>query len=262
MQYSTLFTVAATLVSSSLATTSFEWETIYESHTTEVTITSCSENKCETTVNKVSPSVATTTVEGIETVYTTYCPLTEEEEVSLTSSTPVEIPTSSSIAGVASTLSTIVTTIEGVETIYTTYCPLTAESSPIKADVSTPIATAPIASSPVASASAPIAEIPSSSSIAGVATTPSTPSTPIAPIESPESSSESDIYVDITITPTVSTTENVEATETSQLTLFTSSLAASNSSQAGVQTYEGSGSKLMVGSGFAAIAGLAAAALV
>ncbi|KAI5954628.1 CCW12 [Candida jiufengensis] len=242
MQFSTLFTIAATLVSSSLATTSFEWETVYESYTTELTITSCSDNKCETTVNKVIPSIASTTVEGVLTVYTTYCPLTE-------SSSDVIAPTPSSIAGVASTLSTVVTTIHGVETVYTTYCPLT--DSQVVADVSTPIA--PIVSSSslaaVASstpvATAPAAPVVSSSSIAAV------------PV-SPSSSSESDIYVDFTITPTVSTTENVLATETAQSTLFTSSLAASNSSLADVSTFEGSGSKLVVG-GFAAVAGIAVA---
>lgn len=43
--------------------------------TTVVTITSCSANKCSKIVSTALESIATTTVEGVETQYTTYCPL-------------------------------------------------------------------------------------------------------------------------------------------------------------------------------------------
>lgn len=100
------FAVAsAALVASAAATSaisassiSYEVEYVTRNHTTEVTVTSCSNHVCQTTVSPVVEATITKTVDGVETVYTTVCPLTE----------------------------TVVTsTVEGVETIYTTVCPVT-----------------------------------------------------------------------------------------------------------------------------------------
>ncbi|RLV94498.1 putative GPI-anchored protein 6 [Spathaspora sp. JA1] len=131
MQYQLL---AAAALASTVAAYSNTTETVTDLSTTLVTITHCEENKCSATVSPALQSVATVTVEGVETVYTTYCPLTAEEK---------------------STLSTVTTTIAGVETIYTTYCPLTEEES--TAVASTPVApitsTAQAVVTPVSTAS-------------------------------------------------------------------------------------------------------------
>lgn len=127
MQFQSLLVIAGVLASSVYA---YANETVTQYETTLLTITSCSENKCDTTVTPVIPSVATVTVQGFVTEYTTYCPITAEEEAS----------PASSLAGesvVSSLTETVVTeTVSGVETIYTTVCPLT-ESTTKKAEVET-----------------------------------------------------------------------------------------------------------------------------
>ncbi|KAL6941410.1 hypothetical protein ACO0RG_002540 [Hanseniaspora osmophila] len=76
MQFSTVATVAAV---AAVASASYnETATVFDNSTTIVTITSCEENKCSTTTSAALISTATTTVEGVVTEYTTYCPLTSE----------------------------------------------------------------------------------------------------------------------------------------------------------------------------------------
>lgn len=120
------FAVAsAALVASAAATSavsassiSYEVEYVTRNHTTEVTVTSCSNHVCQTTVSPVMETTVTKTVNGVETVYTTVCPLTE----------------------------TVVTsTVEGVETIYTTVCPVTeaeATATPTNAKAVSSVAAA------------------------------------------------------------------------------------------------------------------------
>lgn len=99
------FAVASAAVFASAAAASsisYEVEYVTRNHTTEVTVTSCSNHACLTTVSPVIETTVTKTVNGVETVYTTVCPLTE---------------------------TTVTTTIEGVETVYTTVCPVTEASS-------------------------------------------------------------------------------------------------------------------------------------
>lgn len=133
MQYSTLLIIASALVAKSYgATTSTALQTVTNHQSTEVTITSCSNEACVTTSNSLVPSIATTTVEGVETVYTTYCPLSSEEagEVAPTTSQPSTLAGESSAApGPSSTETVVTTTVQGVETIYTTYCPLSSEEA-------------------------------------------------------------------------------------------------------------------------------------
>lgn len=252
MQYSTLLIIASALVASSYgATTSTSLQTVTNHQSTEVTITSCSNEACVTTSNSLVPSVATTTVEGVETVYTTYCPLSSEEAGEGTSAPTTTQPStvaaeSSEAPGPSSTETVVTTTVQGVETIYTTYCPLSSEEAGTGAPTTAAGESTPAAageSTPAAASSAPAAAESNPSTLAGEATTPAT---------------ESDQYVDVTETPTVSATENVEATETAQSTLFTSSAAGNSSStEAGVSTYEAGAQRVAVG--FAAVAGLAAA---
>ncbi|KAL6931398.1 hypothetical protein ACO0R3_002861 [Hanseniaspora guilliermondii] len=80
---------AATSVSASVST-----ETKSVDTTTLVTITSCKDNACETSTSQALVSIATTTVEGTVTEYTTYCPLTAEHS---TTSDVVEVVQSSSV---------------------------------------------------------------------------------------------------------------------------------------------------------------------
>ncbi|KAI5966922.1 uncharacterized protein KGF55_000331 [Candida pseudojiufengensis] len=91
-----------------------------------VTITSCHEDKCHLTTVPGTESVGTTTVEGVETVYTTYCPLSS---VAPPPSTKAITTTDSHGAHTTyeATASWTTKTFEGVVTSFITYCPLTEE---------------------------------------------------------------------------------------------------------------------------------------
>ncbi|CAH6718544.1 yeast-form wall Protein 1 [[Candida] jaroonii] len=109
--------------------------TVTNSHTTVMTITSCSDNKCSETEVPATEVVTTVTSEGIVTAYTTVCPLTEEgttteTEFSTTVMTITSCADNKCHETVVPAKETVTTeTVEGVETIYTTYCPLSDESS-------------------------------------------------------------------------------------------------------------------------------------
>ncbi|CCH43871.1 Immunoglobulin superfamily member [Wickerhamomyces ciferrii] len=62
--------------------------------TTLVTVTSCKDNKCTEVPSTAQVSVATSTVNGVETSYTTYCPISSTDSVA----PPVASPTSGSAA--------------------------------------------------------------------------------------------------------------------------------------------------------------------
>ncbi|CAI4303717.1 CQS_1a_G0006230.mRNA.1.CDS.1 [Saccharomyces cerevisiae] len=85
-----------------------------------------------------SLSTATTTINGIKTVYTTWCPLAEKSTVAAFSQSSRSVdrfassskPSSSlSQTSIQYTLSTATTTISGLKTVYTTWCPLTSKST-------------------------------------------------------------------------------------------------------------------------------------
>ncbi|CAG84446.1 DEHA2A03498p [Debaryomyces hansenii CBS767] len=175
MQYQ-LLSVAALVASVAAQTTEYAIDTVTENHTTDVTITQCSSHKCDTTVQQQTQTTITTTVDGVKTVLTTVCPLTES------------------------------------------------------------------------GAAAPTSAAGENNEVA------------------PESASESDSYVDVTVTPTVTASTGVEATVTSQATftsVYNSNGTASSSLEAAntadVSAYEGkaNGQQAMVG-----LAGLAALAAV
>lgn len=143
MQYQIL-TLAAFIAGASARTTLTQLDTVTEQHTTDVTVTSCSDHACATTtINTTSQTTVTTTVNGIETVYTTVCPESTAKE-----------------------------------------------------------STTKVSSSKVTN---------SETSLAGVVST--------APGHGPASVSSSDIFVDVTITPTVTSSTNVKATVTKQSTM-------------------------------------------
>ncbi|CAI4304445.1 ADE_G0006160.mRNA.1.CDS.1 [Saccharomyces cerevisiae] len=85
-----------------------------------------------------SLSTATTTINGIKTVYTTWCPLAEKSTVAAFSQSSRSVdrfassskPSSSlSQTSIQYTLSTATTIISGLKTVYTTWCPLTSKST-------------------------------------------------------------------------------------------------------------------------------------
>nr|CAI6413715.1 BFH_HP1_G0006090.mRNA.1.CDS.1 [Saccharomyces cerevisiae] len=90
------------------------------------------------TPSQYSLSTATTTINGIKTVYTTWCPLAEKSTVAASSQSSRSVdrfvssskPSSSlSKTSIQYTLSTATTTISGLKTVYTTWCPLTSKST-------------------------------------------------------------------------------------------------------------------------------------
>lgn len=108
--------------------------------TTIITITSCSDNKCETKPITTGVTVVTSTVKGKETIYTTYCPITSLEQSSIEPtktlhSTTVLTVTSCSdqvchSSGVTTGVTEVTTTIKGVKSVYTTYCPIEESTQP------------------------------------------------------------------------------------------------------------------------------------
>nr|CAI6415715.1 AAC_HP1_G0006970.mRNA.1.CDS.1 [Saccharomyces cerevisiae] len=83
-------------------------------------------------------TMTTTTINGIKTVYTTWCPLAEKSTVAASSQSSRSVdrfvssskPSSSlSQTSIQYTLSTATTTISGLKTVYTTWCPLTSKST-------------------------------------------------------------------------------------------------------------------------------------
>ena len=111
-------------------------ETVTDKHTTVVTVTSCSDNKCSKSTVPATESEVVTTVNGVESTYTTVCPITETK-----ASTTVITVTSCSDnkcheTVVPATESEVVTTQHGVESTYTTYCPIETETETTKAPTS------------------------------------------------------------------------------------------------------------------------------
>lgn len=213
MQFKTLSLATLLAVASAESSQSviYDVETQTQLSTTDVTITSCSEHACTATVETTSHTIVTTTVNGIETVYTTVCPLTEHTKAAVSTEAPA------------------------------------APAAP----VSSAAPAAPAAPASSAAAAAPVAPA-SSAAPAAVA--------PVAS-EAAEASSGSNVYVDVTVTPTVQATTGVEATVTSQST-FTSVYNSQNSSAvAAVSTYAGEGSSPKVMIGAVGLAGLAAVLL-
>ncbi|KAF0270416.1 hypothetical protein FOG48_00342 [Hanseniaspora uvarum] len=93
--------VVASSASASLGAVPVSTEYQSSDVTTVVTITSCSDNKCSKILSTALESIATTTIEGVSTEYTTYCPLTTD----ITSSTVKAVVSSTSAPQVATVTS-------------------------------------------------------------------------------------------------------------------------------------------------------------
>lgn len=102
--------------------------------TTIVTVTSCESEICSETVSPVIISTARTTVNGITSEYTTWCPISTAEPSQQT----VAVTVTSCESGVCSEtaspaiVSTATTTINDVVKVYTTWCPITANEESAK----------------------------------------------------------------------------------------------------------------------------------
>lgn len=96
------------------------------SETTIITVTSCSDNKCHETTVPATKGPVTTTVEGTETVYTTWCPV---ETVTKKTTTVVTITKCEKDVchetTAPATWGPATTTVAGTETVYSTWCPVT-----------------------------------------------------------------------------------------------------------------------------------------
>ncbi|KAI5950460.1 hypothetical protein KGF57_004329 [Candida theae] len=95
--------------------------------TSVITITSCHEDLCHKTTVAATLSAGTKTVSGVETVYTTYCPLssveTPESTKVLTTTDHEGKPTTVTAVPVLTTA-----TVGGTVTEYVTYCPLSTSA--------------------------------------------------------------------------------------------------------------------------------------
>lgn len=227
MKYFTSAAVLAGAVAAAAAnvsdSASIEVETVTNKHTTEITVTSChTDGPCQTTVHPATQTVVTKTVEGVATEYTTICPVSEEA-APLTGPAPAPAPAPSSKA-------------------------------PAPAPAPGPGASsAPAAPAPAPEASSPAAPGPAGTTPTTLAAQPTTLETSAAPAPGPES--ESDVYVDLTTTPTSVTSVGVEHTSYAQET-FTSVQLPGGNGTAGVSTFEGGANKQAVAG--AAILGAAA----
>ncbi|KAG5422170.1 hypothetical protein I9W82_001265 [Candida metapsilosis] len=108
--------------------------------TSVITITSCHEDLCHKTTVAATLSAGTKTVSGIETVYTTYCPLSSVETPEST-----KIITTTDHEGKPTTVTAVpvltTETVGGTVTEYVTYCPLSTSAGGASPATSTPVAT-------------------------------------------------------------------------------------------------------------------------
>lgn len=177
MKFSTAI-VAAAAASPALAAYTNGTSTATDIHTTVVTITSCSEDKCHTEV----ATTGLTTVTENETVYTTYCPLSDEgvkTETNTVGTTVVTITSCDDNKCHTDVATTGLTTVTENDTIYTTYCPLTESPATEAPTTEAPATTAPATEAPV-----PTTEAPAPTTEAPAPTTEAAESTPATVAES------------------------------------------------------------------------------
>jgi hypothetical protein len=124
--------------SGAISSTGFANSTVTEDDvkTTVITVTSCEEDKCSEAAVTTGVTVVTSTINGAETEYTTYCPLTTVKPsttvITITSCEEDKCSTGKVTTG----LTTVTSVNEGKTTTYTTYCPIETETETEK-DVTT-----------------------------------------------------------------------------------------------------------------------------
>ncbi|CAI4518559.1 BCN_G0018100.mRNA.1.CDS.1 [Saccharomyces cerevisiae] len=113
--------------------------------TTFVTITSCGSNICSKTVSPALISTSTTTVKGVATEYTTWCPISSSKSTRQTTLVTVTSCESGICSETASPaiISTATTTINDAVTVYTTWCSLTANDKGDTVEINTSVGSTP-----------------------------------------------------------------------------------------------------------------------
>ncbi|CAD6622821.1 AMH_1a_G0016440.mRNA.1.CDS.1 [Saccharomyces cerevisiae] len=113
--------------------------------TTFVTITSCGSNICSKTVSPALISTSTTTVKGVATEYTTWCPISSSKSTRQTTLVTVTSCESGICSETASPaiISTATTTINDAVTVYTTWCSLTANDKGDTVEMNTSVGSTP-----------------------------------------------------------------------------------------------------------------------
>lgn len=113
--------------------------------TTLITVSSCESNSCSNTVSSAIVSTATTTINGITTEYTTWCPLSateltkvsklkSEEKTTLITVTSCESGVCSETASPA-IVSTATATVNDVVTVYSTWSPQATNKLAVSSDI-------------------------------------------------------------------------------------------------------------------------------
>lgn len=77
---------------------------VYSNQTTVITVTSCEENACSEVPVTTGVTVVTSTIEGVVTEYTTYCPLSTTAAPAPSTKAPASEGTSTATAQVTSTI--------------------------------------------------------------------------------------------------------------------------------------------------------------
>ncbi|CAI4438297.1 BDM_1a_G0016920.mRNA.1.CDS.1 [Saccharomyces cerevisiae] len=113
--------------------------------TTFVTITSCGSNICSKTVSPALISTSTTTVKGVATEYTTWCPISSSKSTRQTTLVTVTSCESGICSETASPaiISTATTTINDAVTVYTTWCSLTTNDKGDTVEMNTSVGSTP-----------------------------------------------------------------------------------------------------------------------
>ncbi|CAH2350874.1 yeast-form wall Protein 1 [[Candida] railenensis] len=147
-----------------------ETETVTHASTKIVTITSCSDNKCSEATVPATASVVTTTVEAVESIYTTWCPVDTTETVVSESTEYYTATTVATSEGEVITKTTVipvvVETTEYYTPVTTTY---TSEGSVITATT-----VAPVTETPVTTTYTSGGAVVTATTVAAVETTPAT----------------------------------------------------------------------------------------
>lgn len=122
-----------------------ETETVTHASTKIVTITSCSDNKCAEHTVPATPSVVTTTVEAVESIYTTWCPVDTTETVVSESTEYYTATTVGTSNGEVITKTTVIPVVVETTEYYTpvtkTY---TSEGQVITATTVAPVTETPV----------------------------------------------------------------------------------------------------------------------
>ena len=159
--------------------------TVTEQSTTIITITSCSEDKCHETTVPATQGPTTTTVNGEETVYTTWCPVETETVASTSYVTVTSCNEECHETSIPVTQGPTTATVSGSVVTYTTWCPVVTPSGTpaTPATPTTPATNAPGTNTPATPAT-PATNAPATTAPATTAPVVSTPTT-VAAVSTP-----------------------------------------------------------------------------